>query len=410
MSPSTQLYFPKISFFEYLLIFIFIVCCGFTSANIIPAKVYFLTLCGICYHAQYFKKEKFPYATLFVLIGGTIIVAIEHFTVFNLLDKGTIEKIPILLGGFSVMTILKSKFPYAYFNAIYILSLISIIFFILMQTTNIIIDISFLNSNSAYQGFFIYNIRNGEIILGRNCGPFWEPGAFAGYITIAFILFFNNWRLLYKYHKFKCLILIFTLLTTFSSQGYIVAFLLIASKYLLQLKKKNMFVVSIGITLFISVSVFTFNKMDFLREKMVNQLELAENWEDDKSLHSANRFTTTLLDLDIISKYLFFGKTNDHNILYEDYPFIIKYYVNEDGSYGSGSGMTGFIASNGIILFLLWLFPTIKSFKIYYGNMKVAFILLTIVFALGQGEAYLAYILFWSFPFLYLCKYTIPKS
>src|SRR5205085_12036998 len=59
----------------------------------------------------------------------------------------------------------------------------------------------------------------------RNCGMFWEPGAFSGILTLCFALNAKYLPMLWKNHKLKIIVLILALLTTKSTTGYIVFFI-----------------------------------------------------------------------------------------------------------------------------------------------------------------------------------------
>ena len=209
----------KISMWEYCIVFLFIVRCGFTSADIIPAKSWILALMGVIYFLQ--GKNKQPLFPLIVLIICYIVIGIAQLKVFGYYSSRPFITIPILmLAGFYVVDKLAERFKYAYMDIMTILSIFSLIFYFIMLFTGYAPNIEFLNSNSQlYSGIFIFNERLGEIIRQRNCGPFWEPGAFAGYIIIVGILFFNELDTLWKSQKKECVILLIALITTFSKKG-----------------------------------------------------------------------------------------------------------------------------------------------------------------------------------------------
>lgn len=88
----------------------------------------------------------------------------------------------------------------------------------------------------GYSPFYTWGM-NGTISL-RNSGPFWEPGAFQGYIWIAaLLLIFNVDEERIKHRKFVFALLIITLLTTQSTTGYVLLVLAVVlfNKRILQL-------------------------------------------------------------------------------------------------------------------------------------------------------------------------------
>lgn len=76
----------------------------------------------------------------------------------------------------------------------------------------------------GYAPFYTWGM-NGTISL-RNSGPFWEPGAFQGYIWIAVLfLLFDIDKKCIKYRKAVLALFIITLLTTQSATGYVLLIL-----------------------------------------------------------------------------------------------------------------------------------------------------------------------------------------
>lgn len=385
----------KISRWEYCIVFLFIIMCGFTSADVIPAKSWILALFGITYFLQ--RKNKQPLFPLTVLIICYIVIGIAQLKVFGYYSSRPFITIPILmLAGFYVVDKLAERFKYAYMNIMTILSIFSLIFYFVMLFIGYVPNIDLLNSNSQlYRGIFIFNERLGEIIRQRNCGPFWEPGAFAGYIVIVGILFFNELDTLWKTQKKKCVILLITLVTTFSTQGYF-AFALLMFFYFFKERLSGKLLV--GMFSFAMLSMIAFMSLDFLQEKVSEQLALAKEWETDESLSSANRFTTSLLDLYYVEESPLIGNTENPLLRYRDHS-VILWIIDNYGGYGTGSGTTSFMANYGIPLFLLWCFFTYKSLR-RRSSAKVSFMILGMYLFLGSGELYFNYIYYMSLPFM----------
>ena len=117
-----------------------------------------------------------------------------------------------------------------------------------------------------------YNFQTEYLLPGinmmRNCGPFWEPGMFAVYLSIA--LFFN----LFAVHsKRKCCNIVFalSLITTFSTGGYIGgAFILI----LYALKQRNIFL-TLLVSALVVVSIWGLMNLDFVGGKIIEQMNSA---------------------------------------------------------------------------------------------------------------------------------------
>lgn len=94
----------------------------------------------------------------------------------------------------------------------------------------------------GYSPFYTWGM-NGTISL-RNSGPFWEPGAFQGYIWIAVLfLLFDVDAKCTKHRKTIFALFIITLLTTQSTTGYVLlvlAFMLFNGRILRLLEIRNM--------------------------------------------------------------------------------------------------------------------------------------------------------------------------
>ena len=128
-----------------------------------------------------------------------------------------------------------------------------------------------------------------------------------------------------RYRK-QVIILVIVLVTTQSTQTYLCAFMLLAF-YLLG-DRINMKTVFLGTALTV-LSFVAYTTLPFLREKINEQLELTADWEDNLSLQSPNRFTTTMLDIYYIKEHLFIGNTDDPERRYGDHFFVMQVIENQ---------------------------------------------------------------------------------
>lgn len=387
----------RISKYEYLITFILIVMCGFTSGDAIPGKSYFLSFMFLLYIVK--KRNRQSIKPLLLLVSGYWIIGLVHWIEYNYFSSRCFVVIPMLMmSGYYVMDRLGEKFKYAYMNIMTAIAAISLFFYVIMILTGYVPNISFFEKTN-YKSIFIFNMRLGEIANHRNCGPFWEPGAFAGYLLMVGLMFFNQLDRLWQVHRRKCVILLLALFSTFSTQGYIAFGLLILLFYL---RSHFNIKIILSIICFIAVAVLAYIKLDFLKEKVDEQIELSEDWESDESLQSANRFSTSLLDIYYIEKSPLYGNTDNLEIRYSDHPFVLR-VIDYNGGYGSGSGTTSVIAMYGIPLFILWLYFVFLGFRRSFIIKESIFMLLFIL-VLGSAEAYNGYILYMSLPFMYLGK------
>lgn len=119
------------------------------------------------------------------------------------------------------------------------------------------------NAGTYLNGFF------------RNCGPFFEPGLFASYLTIAIILNLSFTKSLFDK---KNSILVIALLTTFSSAGY-VSFALIV--FYVTLFSKNTFV-KVLYLLAILILWQPIMNLDFMSDKISKNMSQSSDRTDSR--------------------------------------------------------------------------------------------------------------------------------
>jgi len=306
----------KATGFEYFLAFMFAVLGGFEAAGVIPLKTYILSL--LCIVFIFKNRRNLSMDVLLPLI--LMIVAFEvvgyiHIKSIGFASKRTLLELPLLvLSGFYIVTRLGDKFRYLLLHVMTVLSFISLFFFFIMLLTGYIPRTPL--STDMYPGnVFFYVIRAGEIILARNCGPYWEPGAFGGYILLTLMLFFNSFEELWKRYKKHVIILLLALLTTKSTQAYVCGMMLVLFYFYRERLTVRTFLY--GVMIFAVIAV-AFTQLPFLQEKINEHLELAADWEDKQSILSANRFTTTMVDIYDITRSPLYGNTDEPEIRYSE--------------------------------------------------------------------------------------------
>lgn len=112
------------------------------------------------------------------------------------------------------------------------------------------------------------NLDDGNSLSLRNCGPFWEPGAFQGFINMALIFdcFYNphnrGWII-------RTIVFILTIITTFSTGGYIVLFIMLFFFICQSCSIQNQYKFFLKIIL-VSIGIYCFISFDFLGNKISN--------------------------------------------------------------------------------------------------------------------------------------------
>lgn len=390
----------KLTWTDYLLAFMFALLGGFPNAGLIPAKTYILGGLGLYYLLKHPKNA--DRTALILCLLSYVLIGILHIYVYHYTSKRTLLELPLLiLSGYFIIRTLGWKFRYALLQVMTVLAGISIVFYLAMVFVGFVPHSPL--STSMYPGnIFLYVVRFNEIADLRNCGPYWEPGAFGGYIIMTFLFFFDSLSELWKKYRKHVIILVIALITTRSTQSYLCAFMLLA--FYLFGNRISIKTIMSAVVL-VAISFVAYTSLPFLRDKINEQLELTADWEDNNSLSSANRFTTTMLDIYYIKENPLIGNTDEPKRRYGDHLFVLQ-VIDNQGGYGSGSGITSNIAVYGVLPFVIWLLLSYKKLNYLHGAKKALFLLI-ILLALGQGEQYSDAIFYLSLPFL---SGIIPKD
>ncbi len=359
---NNQIYLLFVLFSFYLLFL--------KQKKIIDKKYYIIIILLIAlFSLQFFKFDFFPFITM---IGILVKISIAYFAV----------------------KILNIKFTRTYSKVLYFITLISFIFYLITNlshtfTTFLINNFSLYSVehgwNEIKYSIGLYTIYENPI---RNPGPFWEPGAFAGYLIIGII--FNLLR--NKTIKDKeTLILILGLLTTFSTTGYL-AFFIVILMYL-NLKKINPYKKYFISSFIIIISSLIFINTPFLFEKIEYQLDYASKQQLHLSSNS-QRFLNILRDIKDFEGHEFIGRGPHKQTRFDNYITTTR-----------TNGMTDIIVEYGIFFFILLvylIYISSKSLFSYFNNKNGYVIFIIIIVVLLQSEIYFDYPLFWTLPFLSL--------
>jgi hypothetical protein len=358
---------------------------GDTSKYIFIAFVLLL----VAKHHTYFNLNKgIIYYRFFVFYA--LIFLFQKLILGYVSFPSTIAFMARITLGYIIIRHVGHNFKYAFFQIMFFVSLISLFGFMW----------NFLGKNIPYIYYTppidIYSDNSGRNIIffhqhgvgGRNSGMFWEPGAFACYICLTFLFYLGNIRTLLKLHKWKVIILLLALITTYSTTGYIVLFIIgIATIYIEYKKKYGAFVLPILIT-FGLIAYITYENTEFMKEKMDHQVAAAS--QRDEGEFAPDRMSALLFDLHYIGKHPLIGNGYHVSTRFADHPSLQKEIL------GHGNGFSDFLASMGILSFLFYLFYIVR----YNKNHPVIFVV-SIIFLL-QGEPLLNYPLFLCLPFVFI--------
>jgi len=143
--------------------------------------------------------------SLFVVILVFMVhtFTLNHYSITPYL--GLILKIWL---GVSTVRLVGSSFPYIYVRVMFLLALLSLVFFSLTFVNVIFEGIAV---RSDLNSLIVYNYKfNGH----RNSGFFWEPGAHAAFLSLALIMSVQQ-----KMTPFYIIVFVITSITTQSTTG-----------------------------------------------------------------------------------------------------------------------------------------------------------------------------------------------
>jgi hypothetical protein len=237
----------------------------------------------------------------------------------------------------------------------------------------------FLNTDPENkQNFIIYTWEPLTESYLRNSGPFWEPGAFAGFLIIAMIFNYIEYNAIYN---FKNIVFMLAIVTTFSTSGYAALFLYIVTYYFL--KKLTLTKIIILSIIFISAWFAYFN-FGFLNDKIKRNIEYANT--PLKLSEGRGRFTSAKLDWMDIKKHPLIGRGRN-DLTRFNYQGE-KYELENSRS----NGITDYIVKYGLIGFIIYFSLMYTSFRNYCKNnnvdVKVAIFSLLIIFTIGFSQGF----------------------
>lgn len=288
-----------------------------------------------------------------------------------------------------------------YISAMYFLALLSFVFWAPMlfgfNWIDLLPSIQLKVGDQSYYNAYDIGIHNFVLesdLSPRNAGMFWEPGAFAGYLTLA--LFFlirdaGGGKLV----SGQGLVLIAALLSTFSTTGYIALMVIVAygvydSGWLKTPVMKLTLFPMILITLAVA-SYFALSDVSFLGGKINLQLKLAASNSDSSNI---TRFGNILYDIPWIAQRPLIGWSANPETRSAVDPAVAAIISRQ------GNGLTGFTVRFGLLGLLAFLVCFAFSTKRMGRSHSKALFGLIIILILLNGEQFLNFSLFLTLMFV----------
>ena len=101
----------------------------------------------------------------------------------------------------------------------------------------------------------------------RNCGPFWEPGAYQGFLNLSLFYLIITFSSFTKQWCTKIAILVVTIITTFSTGGYIAFFVNVCIFLYINKGLSGIFKVVLALV-FAFISYYYYTTLAFMQEKI----------------------------------------------------------------------------------------------------------------------------------------------
>lgn len=252
-----------------------------------------------------------------------------------------------------------------YVQTIYILSIVSLLFWGLQNVstdfTSVLASISTklkLDPGSE-EGIIIYNIEYSRSALGfiKNAGFVAEGGLFSTLLIPA--LYLNNIKDTKLFTKVN-LVLIFTIITTSSTAGYVaLGFFLI----MVVLKLKSKFITTLFLPILIFGLYYSVIELPFMYSKVDKLYENEMNvYNTENNPARRGRILSARIDLDLIKENPFFGRG-----IYSDNRYL-NAEEKEIGYSNSYLGIVGLASRYGLVLWFFYLYFLIKFFFRYYRS------------------------------------------
>ena len=175
--------------------------------------------------------------------------------------------IAFLLSLFVTEFFSKIQIVISYVNWMFWISIVSLICFamsLLLPGLVYAIPMKMSENGYFYSIFYTWgwdNYGTGLYLLNRNCGPFWEPGAFQGFLVVALLMCVKFGNYIKAIDK-KILVLLVTLLTTLSTTGLLLFVLICVvwrkefGYYLLKNRKNQKMIKIVLVVVFAAIALW----------------------------------------------------------------------------------------------------------------------------------------------------------
>lgn len=377
---------------------VFLLCLIATRANILALSDVTVGL-FICIAIIVFLKSKLSItrSTLFFVAGMLLLFAENYFFTVSSFDfKIYIKLLALCVSVICFIQLTQNSLPVLLKRIVVICCLVSLPFYLwqVLHVSSLTalgrsisdwmpwISLGRVHKDTEAINIVLYTIETTENY--RNSGPFWEPGGFAGFLNLSLMLHLISNR--FNFDRYAQLIIL-TLLTTFSTTGYVVLFILILfaviNRMIYQTRPaliaiRIFFLLALGLLFF-----YLFYALPIFRDKIdtqitAQQIIIGDIDFDNPNYKSLGRFGSMIVDLRSIKDKPLFGRG------YSDTEFRNQYE-----NYNFTNGLTSFMGHFGLAGLTWLLLSTYASGKSLFSKYNrqarfpaiITVIVLTIAFS-----------------------------
>ena len=391
-SNSVDLIEDKVSWYDYVGMFYFLSLCGNVCFQTYVTE-YIYVLSAIAYMCLFYFKTSIRKCIsiqsrkiIVQMIIVFMMLFIMQYVVFGWNTvPGIINHISKFIVGAGYMAYKGPRFRQVFFKTMYAICLVALPLWIIQQFYGGMSGMSW----GIGKTIWIYSYRDNDDIV-RNCGFFWEPGAFGGYISLLALLFFKDLKNLFSFHKKECIVILLALLSTQSTGGYISFGCILLAYFAFSMKSKVKYIL---LPLGVCAALYTYTKLDFLSEKIEGQNESATELEWGE--YSSTRMGSLMFDMYYVAKHPLIGNGLHERTRLADHPMLAMMLKNGEEQ-GAGNGFSDTLAKWGLIYFFAFAYFFFKSNRGVPNRIKYMFLVLLCVIL--QGEAFMNYPLFLGIP------------
>jgi hypothetical protein len=396
----------KKNFIDYTFMFLLIAVSGIPYFS---TTILYIPLFVVYIISFFIRGYKFDREFMFFLLFLTIITIAQTlvFEVFSFQNSlGVYFRIVL---AYLVVKLLNKKFIEYYVNIFYYLAIFAVVIYAILVIVpssisllkSIVPIFNILNiTGSNQETIIIYNFNALKEL--RNSGPFWEPGAFGGYLIIAIIFTFFKSDIANR--NKKLLVFIIALLTTLSTTAFSALAVFLFFYYYKSIR--NVFLKMFVITSILGGMYYAFFNLDFLGHKILSQIQIAKNADVYGKDTNTQRFMNILRDI---------KDFKGHEIVGRGFNPYTRYAYNPEEQIRT-VGLTDILVKMGIPFFVYMVLLLYKSLCVVIENIsdKQGSIycigsFLT-VFVTLMSEVYFNFPMYWSLLFLFLVYKSHKES